>query len=208
MSKKEKKIKKAKEKRLKDKRAFRLPYGVIGKILLGTAAVAGFVLVSAAAPNVWSALRMFEKKHRRSFKRYQQPEIIRKEAAKLAKKKLIVVFEKKGELCMRLTEKGRQELIRYKFKEKSLEKKSWDRKWRLIIFDIEEKKRGLRDAIRQQMYSFGFVKLQDSVWTYPHECEQVVALLKAQYHIGKELLYIVAGDIEEDEQLKEKFNLK
>jgi len=196
------------EDNVKEKKAFRLPYGLIGKALLGTVAVAGVLVVAGAAPNIFQVVKLFEKKHGRKYQRYQSATLVRKEITKLVRKKLIVVFEKKGELVMRLTEKGRQELLRYQLKEKRLEKRSWDKKWRLIIFDIEETKRARRDGLRQQMHSFGFAKLQDSVWVYPYECEEVISLLKAQYHIGKELLYIVAGEIEGDEQLKKKFSLK
>ncbi len=58
------------------------------------------------------------------------------------------------------------------------------------------------------MRSFGFVKLQESVWVYPYECERVIALLKAQYKMGKELVYIVAGEIENNDWLKKEFGLK
>lgn len=185
----------------------RLPYGFIGKVILGTAAVAGVLVIAAAAPNIFQVVKFFEKKHGRNYQRYQSSKLVRSEIQKLARKKLIIIFEKNGEPVIRLTEAGRGELLRYQLKEKRLEKKSWDKKWRLIIFDIEEKKRARRDGIRQQMRSFGFEKLQDSVWVYPYECEQVVGLLKAQYKIGKELLYIVASDIEGDEQLRRKFSL-
>ena len=121
---------------------------------------------------------------------------------------MICIFERNGETVIRLTEKGAQELLRYQMREKNLEKRSWDRKWRVIIFDIEEKRRYARDRIRQEMQSFGFVKMQESVWVYPHECEQIVALLKAKYKIGKELVYITAGDIENDEWLRKEFRLE
>ena len=192
---------------LEKRKVPRLPYGLIGKALLGTVAVAGVLTIGLAAPNVFQVVKLFEKKHGRDYQRYQSLKLVRSEIQKLAKKKLIIVFEKNGEPVIRLTEKGQQELLRYQLKEKVIKKKSWDKKWRLIIFDIAEKKRGVRDRLRQDMLSFGFQKLQDSVWVYPYECEQVVGLLKAQYRIGKELLYIVAGDIEGDEQLRREFGL-
>ena len=111
------------------------------------------------------------------------------------------------ELMFYITEKGRRELLRYQFKERRLEKRHWDKNWRIVIFDIEEDKHGIRDGIREEMRSFGFEKLQASVWVYPYECEAVVALLKTEYGLGKELVYIVAGDIENDEWLRKKFHL-
>lgn len=186
----------------------KLPYGTIGRALLGTVAVAGALAVGLAAPGIFQAVKILEKQYRKDYQRYRVPSYARKVVQGLVDKKLIRVFERDGEMMMRLTEKGERELMRYKLREKSVKKWHWDKKWRLIIFDIAEKKRQKRDNVRKSMQSFGFVKLQDSVWVYPYECEQVIDLLKAEYQLGKELLYVVAGEIENDEWLKKKFDLK
>ena len=186
----------------------KLPYGTIGRALLGTVAVAGVLAVGLAAPGIFQVVKMLEKQYRKDYQRYRVPSYARKVVQGLVDKKLIRVFERRGEMMMSLTEKGERELMRYKLREKSLKKWHWDKKWRLIIFDIAEKKRLKRDYVRKNMQSFGFVKLQDSVWVYPYECEQVVNLLKAEYRLGKELLYVVAGEIENDEWLRKKFSLK
>ena len=83
----------------------------------------------------------------------------------------------------------------------------WDKKWRILIFDIREERRGLREKIRNTLISLGFKRLQDSVWVYPYDCEDLVALLKADFKIGKDLLYIIADEIENDAFLKEEFGL-
>lgn len=191
-----------------NKKAVRLPYGTIGRALLGTVAVAGVLAVGLAAPGIFQAVKILEKQYKKNYRRYRVPAYARKVVQNLVDKKLIRVFERRGEIMMRLTEKGERELLRYQLREKSLKKWHWDKKWRLIIFDIAEKKRLKRDYVRKNMQSFGFVKLQDSVWVYPYECEQVIDLLKAEYRLGKELLYVVAGEIENDEWLKKKFDLK
>lgn len=186
----------------------KLPYGLIGRVVLGTVAAAGILSIALVAPNIFQAVHTLRKQHKGLHRRYQSPAYARKAVQRLAEQKMLVVFQRDGETVIRLTDKGARELLLYQLKEKSLEKWHWDKKWRLLIFDIEEKERLARDRLRLDMQSFGFVKLQDSVWVYPYECEHVVALLKAQYRLGKELLYIVAGEIEDDEWLKKKFDLK
>ncbi len=189
------------------KKPVRLPYGTIGRILLGTVAVAGVLTVGLAAPGIFQAVKALEKQYKKDYRRYRVPAYARKVVQSLVNKKLVTIFQGREGMAMRLTEKGERELLRYQLREKPLESHRWDKKWRLVIFDIAEKRRYARDRVRQDMQSFGFVKLQDSVWAYPYECEQVVTLLKAQYKIGKELVYIVAGEIEGDESLKKKFQL-
>lgn len=85
--------------------------------------------------------------------------------------------------------------------------RKWDGKWRILIFDIREKRRGLREKIRNTLAAIGFVRLQDSVWVHPFDCEDVLLLLKADFKIGRDLLYIIADEIENDRWLLERFGL-
>ena len=57
------------------------------------------------------------------------------------------------------------------------------------------------------MRAAGFLRLQDSVWVYPYDCEDFVALLKADLRLGREMLYIIAEKIENDGWLRQEFNL-
>ena len=49
--------------------------------------------------------------------------------------------------------------------------------------------------------------LQDSVWLYPYDCEDLVTLLKADLKIGNAILYIIAEKIENDSHLKAHYHL-
>lgn len=89
-----------------------------------------------------------------------------------------------------------------------LEPERWDRKWRLLIFDIREKRKSCRDKLRLTLVNLGFIRLQNSVWVYPYDCEEYIALLKADFKIGKELLYIIADEVEGDHVLKRYFGLE
>ena len=69
--------------------------------------------------------------------------------------------EKSGrQIFLKLTDKGRQEII----VKKLLEDKAWDGKKRLVIFDIPEKHRILRRTLRVMLREWQFIPLQKSVW--------------------------------------------
>ncbi len=107
-----------------------------------------------------------------------------------------------------ITESGRrafQIITMPTFKPK--QSRRWDKKWRILIFDIKEIRRALRDRLRDTLSSVGFRKLQNSVWVYPYDCEDFVALLKSEMKIGRDVLYIIADAIEDDEWLKKEFGL-
>ncbi len=84
----------------------------------------------------------------------------------------------------------------------------WDGKWRLVIFDIWERRRAARDRLRSVLARNGFVRIQNSIWAYPYDCEELFAFLRANLSLGKGILYIVAEEIEGDAQLREHFGLR
>ncbi len=107
-----------------------------------------------------------------------------------------------------LTEKGKRflqmQLIKYASEERP---RHWDGKWRILIFDIPERRRNVRIKLRATLQLLGFRRLQDSVWVYPYDCEEVIALIKVDFHIGNDVLYIIADSIEQDSVLRRHFKL-
>ena len=85
--------------------------------------------------------------------------------------------------------------------------RKWDKKWRVVIFDIPEKKNRVRDRVREILSAAGFQKLQNSVWVYPYDCEDVIGLMKTKLGIGKYLLYMIVDQIENDRFLRMDFDL-
>lgn len=162
---------------------------------------AGFLAVAFCAPNALQALGMFGK-------RYRRPSYINKVVERLERRKFIRFERHNGKQCVVLTKKGESELAKYERGQIVLPKpKQWDKKYRILIFDIWEKRRRVRDELREFLRHLGFVRLQDSVWVYPYECEEVAVMLKMHFRVGSGLLYIVAESIENDRWLREEFGL-
>lgn len=107
----------------------------------------------------------------------------------------------------RVTDAGRRRMSIIEAGWKLAQHKNWDKKWRVLIFDIKEKRKAMRDRVRLTLLSLGFRRLQDSVWVFPYDCEGTIALLKANFRIGRDLLYIIADSIENDIYLREEFGL-
>ncbi len=174
----------------------------IQKAVLGTIATAGVLSVALLAPNALQVLKLFnlDKKLLRD----------KKHAINLSRDRLVknglVKYSKEGFLT--LTESGEETWRKMKIHNYVLSRpKKWDKRWRILIFDIKEEFRVVRDQVRKTLISIGFIHLQDSVWVYPYDCEDLVVLLKADFKIGKDLLYIIADSIENDKVLKEYFDL-
>ena len=115
-------------------------------------------------------------------------------------------YNDRGFVC--LTQKGKAELEKMeKMEYKIVLPKKWDKKWRVIIFDIKENRRNLRTKIRRTLFTLGFKRLQDSVWVFPYDCEDLITLLKADFKIGKDLLYLIVEKIENDKSLRDWYQL-
>ncbi|MEK7175952.1 MAG: CRISPR-associated endonuclease Cas2 [Patescibacteria group bacterium] len=107
-----------------------------------------------------------------------------------------------------LTDSGKLILDKWQMSRYKIEKpRKWDNKWRVIIFDIPEKKRGLRTRAREILKVAGFQRLQDSVWVFPYDCEDVIGLMKTDMGIGKYLLYMIVDQLENDRFLRMDFDL-
>ena len=171
----------------------------IQKIILQTVAAAGFLSVALFAPNALQALRQVG-----LFPKQRQKEIFNSSRNRLIKAGLLTY---KGKF-LRLTTKGETKLHQLELHNYKLEKpRRWDKKWRLLIFDVPEKRRDIRDKIRNTITAVGFMRLQKSVWVYPYNCEDFINLIKADFKIGKNLLYLIVDSIENDEMIKNFFRL-
>lgn len=89
----------------------------------------------------------------------------------------------------------------------SKQKNTWDKKWRMLIFDIPEKQRRYRDFLRRHLASFGFFKLHKSVWVTPHRISPDLIRLLWELRIKVYTRCIVAEHIDYDRDLLEKFQL-
>ena len=81
---------------------------------------------------------------------------------------LIEKVEKNGEIYIRITSEG-QKTIQRDFPMLSLQKRQWDRKWRIAMFDVEEINKQVRERLRVKLKELGFGMLQKSVFISPHD---------------------------------------
>ncbi len=171
----------------------------ITSIILGTVGVAGVIGIALVAPNVLGAMGKMG-----IIPTGRQKEIINRARDRMLKQGLL----RRENGLLRLTPKGHDKLRFLKARESAMRRpRRWDKRWRILIFDIPEYRAGLRDKIRHTLEHIGFVRLQDSVWAYPYDCEDLVALLKADFKIGKDLLYMIVEELEGDKQLKVHFDI-
>ena len=178
-------------------------WGAFQHTLLAAAAIGGVILVAATIPNAARLLKYFPGYKKGARFNYKAKTVL----GRLAEKGLVVFIEKDGKRYARITEKGQCVLQMESERETSTKKRKWDGRWRVVIFDIPERRRSVRVRLRRFMQEYGFVRLQDSVWIYPYDCEDLIALAKANFRIGADVLYMIVERLERDKHLREHFKL-
>ena len=176
----------------------------IQKAVLAAVAVTGTLALGMLAPNIFSALPgiMGKNKYKLAFQ-------ARTAASRLAIKGHVRFVEKNGTKRMEITETGRRAITLEEQKAALAAQhgKRWDKRWRLVMFDIPQNRRRDRDRLRSEIQACGFLRLQDSVWIFPYDCEDLVVLLKADMRIGKDILYAIVETMENDGWIKKHFGL-
>ena len=174
----------------------------IQSVVLKTVAAVGVIGVALVLPNALQMLKTFglDNKLRASCRR----------SVNNSRRRLVEsgLLKYSHEGFLELTPLGKKTLLKIQLADYKVKKpKKWDRKWRILIFDIKETQGGLRDKVRNTLISIGFIRLQNSVWVYPYDCEDLITLLKADFEIGKDLLYVIADKIENEKVLLNDFGL-
>ncbi len=140
-------------------------------------------------------------------KRFQKS-YIKRRFNQMLDQKLIVWEKESGKNHVRLTKAGETKLQEYELGELKIERpKRWDGKWRLVIFDIHERRRRARDLLRLQLQELGLIRLQNSVWIYPYDCSEIIILFKADAMLGKDILYLTVEELENDGWIRKHFGL-
>lgn len=129
---------------------------------------------------------------------------------KLYESKLVFLDEdREGNFKMILTKEGKEKALIYNLDTIKIERpEKWDKKWRVVIFDIPENKRRARDAIRFRLKRIGFYELQKSVFVFPFDCGDEIDFLIELYDLRKHVRFLIVESIDNNLHLQTIFNLK
>lgn len=114
-----------------------------------------------------------------------------------------------GRIKLVLTEKGKARALSYRIFEMELKKPvNWDRKWRIVVFDIPETQKRKREIFRFHLKNLQFFEFQKSVFVHPFECRDEIDYIIEYYQIRRYVRFIVAESIDNELHLKNHFGLK
>lgn len=119
---------------------------------------------------------------------------------RLNNKRLIELVEKNDKLYIKITDNGRKLLRNFDYDYLELQRlKKWDKKWRLVVFDIPDKKKKERRAFSKKLKDIGFYPMQESVFIYPYDCCDEVDFICEFLSISRYVNYCLIESLEKRE---------
>ncbi|MBI2482328.1 MAG: hypothetical protein HYV76_02090 [Candidatus Vogelbacteria bacterium] len=83
----------------------------------------------------------------------------------------------------------------------------WNGHWFLVSFDIPEKKRSGRDALRDKLKELGFYEWQKSVFIYPYPCRKEVDFIIEVFDLRPYVRIAEVINVTNEAELKLRFKL-
>ncbi len=141
-------------------------------------------------------------------KKFEKNRLLR-DLKNLQERKLLEYRElQNGEVEMKITRQGQKVLLKYRIDEIKLKKPAtWDKKWRLVMFDIPHEKRQARDAFRRKLKDLQFHQLQKSVFITPDPCEDEIDFIAEIFDIRKYILILYVNNFEGEGKLQHHFKI-
>ncbi|MBI4033920.1 MAG: hypothetical protein HY378_00010 [Candidatus Brennerbacteria bacterium] len=132
---------------------------------------------------------------------------VRKKFAELQREKLIEVSETPdGKTKVALTESGKKKVLQYQFEDlKITPLKKWDKKWRMVIFDIPEPYKRARETLRAKLRELGFHQLQKSVFVHSQECRNEIEFVVEFLGVSPYVRMAEVSRFDGDDELRSRF---
>jgi DNA-binding transcriptional regulator PaaX len=182
----------------------------IGKVILKGILVSGGIAVAATSPYFVSrALPEIFRHAKYELKKRNRLKNFKRSFYYLKSQDMIKIEERGAQIYISLTKEGKKKAGKFKIDDLEIKKpKKWDKKWRVLIFDIKEKHKLKREALRGKIKELGLYQLQESVWVCPYEFQKEMEILRNFFLLKKdEMKVIVASEIEDDENIKKFFDI-
>ena len=83
----------------------------------------------------------------------------------------------------------------------------WDKKFRLVIFDIPKHKHSASTTFSKKLKEMGFLMIQKSIWVNPYDCVNEIIYLRNIFEIEPYVKIVLADAIEGDYEIRKYFDL-
>ena len=108
-----------------------------------------------------------------------------------------------------ITREGKKVALNFKSNQMKIKPmKKWDSKWRVVLFDVPEKARYVRDGVRSALRRMKFFEYQKSVFVHPFKCRDEIEFITEFYEARPWIRFLVAESLDNEFHLLTHFGLK
>jgi DNA-binding transcriptional regulator PaaX len=177
------------------------------QVVLVAIVLGALPFVVAGGVAVGNAVQIFNKKNKS--KKYTNKQI-NNAITNLKRQKIVeYVSDKNGVTTIRITKKGESKLKSFSIDLLSIKKPAkWDKKWRVIMFDLPVRYRQARNALRFKLKQIGFIQLQKSVWIYPYPCEDELLFIADYYKVKQYVDILLVEELLNEDKFIRHFDIK
>lgn len=175
-------------------------FGALGT-LITAAAVAPNIVQVFGKPLAKLSKRLDEREYERNIRRETQ--------------RVIRYMKQNGYLAgdyehgLQLTNKARKRLEKVEFDSMhTTPQKRWDKKWRIVIYDVPQNQKSARDALASCLRRYGYFQLQKSTWITPFPCRDDIAAIAAHFGVDNFVTYFEAVHLDNQRVLISRFKRK
>jgi DNA-binding transcriptional regulator PaaX len=127
---------------------------------------------------------------------------------RLEENKLIGYKDEKDGITIYLKKEGKKKALKYSLDDIEIQRPDrWDKKWRLVMFDIPESKKTARNFLKRKLDDMGFVLIHKSVYVHPFPCENEIDYICALFEIKQYVRTATAEKIDNQNELKKRFEI-
>lgn len=113
-----------------------------------------------------------------------------------------------GSMTLILSDHGQRRALTFSLDGMGIEKpEKWDKKWRMVIFDIPERQKVLRDVFRGHLRRMCFYELQKSVFVHPYPCADEMDFLIELHEARPYVRTMIVESIDNELHLRAHFHL-
>lgn len=113
-----------------------------------------------------------------------------------------------GTIDIVLTEEGKKRALSFQIDEMKIKRPvKWNGQWSLVTYDIPEKKKPAREALREKLKGLGFYEWQKSVFIFPFPCRNEIDFLVEFFQIRPHVRYAELSNPTNEAELKLRFEL-
>ena len=152
----------------------------VAKFILMGLVMGSIVLIAATAPNAARVLLAHSGRNDRKRKNS-----IERAIRRLERRNLIRFVRQSGKEILEITGAGKERLRAFELDNLKLSlPKCWDKLWTVIMFDIPEKKKNARDALRIKLEELGCFAFHKSVFIHPAFCADEIDFVAECFQVS------------------------